>query len=168
MRAIFAAAAACLLLGACSTVGMTPALIAHHHHYRAREHDDRALVIIGAPAPAQAQHDVGTAAAAAGVPPAIAHAVARQESDENPRAPGGIMQVLPRTAREVGENARSYWGQLRAGMKYLRQALEIRGATLCEKISAYNRGLHAPLKCTAYGRKVLQRARRRRPVNAPL
>ena len=159
MRAIVAAAAACLCLGACSTVGMMPRQVGRqveHHRPHIREH---ATVTIGAPASAaQVDRDITTAAVEEGVPPAIAHAVASKESDKNPHARGGIMQVLPGTARAVGESARTYWGQLRAGMKYLRQALALRAGDLCAKISAYNRGLHAPLKCTAYGRKVLERA----------
>lgn len=51
---------------------------------------------------------VNAAAEAAGVPPTIAHAVVRVESGYNPRARSsagaiGIMQVLPRTARAMGE-----------------------------------------------------------------
>ncbi len=157
MRALFAIAGACLLLGACATVAAPPPPGVHHHHrpMRPREH---AFVTIGTPAPAQVQRDVTAAAEAEGVPPAIAHAVAKQESGENPRARGGIMQVLPNTARQFGEDARSYLGQLRAGMKFLRAQLDRRGLTLCEKISAYNRGAFAKPACTAYGRRVLKRA----------
>jgi soluble lytic murein transglycosylase-like protein len=143
MRTILAMAMCCLALGGCVDAG----------RYAGAKPARRAEV-----------HAAVTAAARAeGVPLNIAHAVARTESDYadavNKRSgAAGPMQVLPRTAAEVGESVATFGGRLRAGMKYLRRVLALPGATLCEKLSAYNRGLHAPRRCTAYGRAVAARA----------
>jgi len=107
---------------------------------------------------------VTQAALAAGVPLPIAHAVVRMESGYNPHARSsagaiGVMQVLPRTARAMGENAYDVDGNLRAGMKYLRLALAS-SSDLCAAISAYEHGIYVRRPfCTAYGRKVLAMAR---------
>lgn len=106
---------------------------------------------------------VTEAAAAAGVPLNIAHAVVRMESGYNPRARSiagaiGIMQVLPRTARAMGENPYTVDGNLRAGMKYLRLALDS-SSNLCAAISAYEHGLAVRHPyCAAYGIKVMAMA----------
>lgn len=106
---------------------------------------------------------VSRAARSAGVPLDIAHAIVRMESDYNPHAHSsagavGIMQVLPRTAAEMGENPYSLDGNLRAGMKYLRRALDS-SSDLCAAISGYEHGINGRPYCTAYGRRVLAMAR---------
>ena len=140
MRAFLAAAICCVPLAACA--GANLSLDA-----------DRPQI-----------HEAVTAAALeAGVPVNIAHAVVKLESGYNPRARSsagalGIMQVLPRTARAMGEDGRSLASNLRAGMKYL--ALALRSSTnLCAAISAYNHGIAGRPYCTSYGRKVLGMAK---------
>lgn len=102
---------------------------------------------------------VTSAAEAAGVPPAIAHAVVRIESNYNPNSRSssgaiGIMQVLRSTARAMGEDPYTIDGNLRAGMKYLRLALNS-STNLCAAISGYNHGILNHPYCSAYGRQVL-------------
>lgn len=104
---------------------------------------------------------VRSVAEAHAIDPAIAVAVARVESGGNCRARSddgavGVMQVQPRTAAGVGIR-----GDLtdcrtgaEAGVRYLAAALD-RHPTLCTAVSAYQRGLEAPSRCTDYGRKVL-------------
>jgi soluble lytic murein transglycosylase-like protein len=96
-----------------------------------------------------------------GVNPDLAVAVAKVETQFNCKAVGragelGPMQIKPATARGVG-----VYGSLRdcptaveASMRYLKQALSKHGVG-CEGISAYNRGIAAPGRCTKYGRTVL-------------
>lgn len=109
-------------------------------------------------------HAMVTAAAiAAGVPVNIAHAVVKMESGYNPRSVSssgalGVMQVLPSTARAMGENPHTIDGNIRAGMKYLRLALNSSN-DLCKAISGYNHGIAGRPYCTAYGRRVLANAR---------
>ena len=105
---------------------------------------------------------VRAAALSAGVPPSIALAVARLESNYRMNLRGrageiGVMQVLPRTAAAMGENPYTLDGNLRAGMKYLRLALD-RGGAGCSGISLYNLGIAARPVCTSYGRRVLAMA----------
>lgn len=102
---------------------------------------------------------VTEAAIAAGVPVDIAHAVVKLESGYRTVLRGaagevGIMQVLPATAAAMGENPYSVDGNLRAGMKYLRLALDS-SHDLCAAISGYNHGIGRRPYCTHYGRTVL-------------
>lgn len=104
---------------------------------------------------------VNEVAVSTGVPPALAHSVVMAESQYDCSAYNqgavGIMQTLPRTARSVGVtgNLRDCRTGLVAGMRYLKQAIEKHGLN-CAGISAYNRGIFAKPRCTAYGRKVLR------------
>jgi len=116
------------------------------------------------PAARAANYDrVSAAAAAAGVPVNIAHAVVRMESNynQNCRSPSGaigIMQVLRNTARAMGENPYTLEGNLAAGMKYLALALAS-SPNLCAAVSGYNHGIVGRPYCTSYGRRVLMLAR---------
>ena len=108
---------------------------------------------------------VDDAATTHGVPKHIAHGVVKTESNyrcnaKNPRTgASGMMQVLPRTAKGMGiqGNLMDCKTGLDAGMRYLKMALN-RGGETCQGISLYERGIYAPLTCTAYGRKVLHSA----------
>ncbi len=98
------------------------------------------------------------------VPVALAHGVVKAESNYNCRAHSrsgatGIMQTLRATAAGVGVSGplTDCATGLEAGMRYLKLALDTHGAG-CAGASAYERGVRAPGRCTAYGRKVLQLA----------
>lgn len=157
----------------------------HHRHYRhiakiaADAVSDTVTVALGAPYSAmhvsvgiakgiaagvsEVYQRVTAAAIAAGVPVNIAHAVVKVESRYNVNERGaagevGIMQVLPQTARAMGENPYNLDGNLRAGMKYLALALRT-SRDLCAAISGYNHGIAARPHCTSYGRKVMALAR---------
>lgn len=106
---------------------------------------------------------VTAAALAAGVPVDIAHAVVRMESNYDPRAKSragacGLMQLLPATAREMGEpNAcRDMAANLRAGMRYLALVRQ-RSADPCAALSLYHLGRFARPRCTSYGSGILAR-----------
>jgi soluble lytic murein transglycosylase-like protein len=70
---------------------------------------------------------VASAAAAAGVPPALAVAQAQQESGLNPAAynPGsgaiGVMQLEPATAADLGVNPQDTVQNIQGGVSYLAQ-----------------------------------------------
>ncbi|MEJ0051401.1 MAG: hypothetical protein WDN02_09390 [Methylovirgula sp.] len=68
----------------------------------------------------------------------------------------GAMQVLPRTARQVGIVGNLY-GQagIEAGVRYLKLAMTMhRQAGWCAVASAYNSGIWRHSHCSAYGRAV--------------
>lgn len=89
-------------------------------------------------------------AAAYGVPPALAHAVVRIESNFNPKARGrageiGLMQIKPTTARMMGYKGSSKGlydpeTNIKYGMKYLALAHQLGGGTTCGTILKYNAG----------------------------
>lgn len=129
-----------------------------------------ALVALTLPARAQDMRAlVDRAAASAGVPAAIAHAVIRQESNYRSDLRGaagewGIGQIKCQTARGVG--FRGACGQLanpetnlRYAMAYLRLALD-RGGNGCAGVSLYQRGVYARASCSGYGRQVMARVAR--------
>jgi soluble lytic murein transglycosylase-like protein len=105
-------------------------------------------------------------AEAHGVDPALAHAVVKVESGyncsaKNPRSTAaGPMQVLRGTARSVGVqgNLHDCRTGLEAGMRYLKQMVQLAGGSGCAAASAYNKGNVGG--CTAYGRKVMANMRR--------
>ena len=109
---------------------------------------------------------VTSMAEAHGVDPALAHAVVKVESGyncsaKNPRSTAtGAMQVLKGTARSVGVqgNLRDCRTGLEAGMRYLKQMVQLAGGSGCAAASAFNRGNVGG--CTAYGRKVMAQMRR--------
>lgn len=134
-----------------------------------RSRSVRAIEIVMTAEGGGARGLVDAAAASAGVPAHLAHAVIRTESNYNPRLRGragewGIGQIKCATAREMG--LRGHCGQLadaatnlRYAMAYLRRALD-RGGTGCAGVSLYQRGLGGRLACSAYGRAVMARAGR--------
>jgi soluble lytic murein transglycosylase-like protein len=100
-------------------------------------------------------------ASAEGVPPELAEAVVKVESNFNPRARGragevGLMQIKPATARAIG-----YRGTTKAlydpetnlawGMRYLATAYQLAGGDTCGAILRYNGG-HAARKMTRQAR----------------
>lgn len=111
---------------------------------------------------------VDQAAAAAGVPLRLAHAVIARESNYNPRLRGrageyGLGQIKCQTAREQG-----FAGgcaalldpavNLKYAMRYLRQALD-RGGEGCAGVSLYQSGIYAKgRRCSSYGRRVMATA----------
>lgn len=112
---------------------------------------------------------VDAAAAAAGVPLAIAHAVIRQESNYIPSTRGsagewGLGQIKCPTARGLGFSGpcgalADPATNLRYAMAYLRLALA-RGGVGCVGVSLYQRGVYGRAGCSAYGRAVMARAGR--------
>lgn len=107
---------------------------------------------------------VTNAALRHGVPPALAHGVARVESNYRCNAVGGgaigVMQVLPQTARGVGVhgNLKDCAVGIEAGMRYLRQALTRSGGNWCSAATAYNTGRMGTSRCSGYGLKVMRSA----------
>ena len=89
-----------------------------------------------------------------GVSPALVKAVIRVESNWNPNAISpmgavGLMQVLPSTARRVGvRNPYDPQSNIRAGVKYLRQLLDMFENDEALALAAYNSG---PAKVQKYG-----------------
>jgi hypothetical protein len=110
---------------------------------------------------------VDQAAASAGVPVRIAHAVIWTESGYRPDLRGsagewGIGQIKCATARSVGFQGSC--GQLadaatnlKFAMAYLRLALD-RGGHGCAGVSLYQRGIFGRPACSSYGREVMARA----------
>jgi soluble lytic murein transglycosylase-like protein len=97
-----------------------------------------------------------------GVSPALVHAVVKVESGGNCRATSsanarGIMQVKPATARGVGVtgNLHDCHTGMRAGVRYLKEALRVNRGNLCAAASSYNTGTGITGRCSGYGRKVL-------------
>lgn len=107
---------------------------------------------------------VDHAAAVAGVPNSVAHAIIRHESGYRPYVRGragewGLGQILCQTARGVGfrgscSRLADPQENLRWSMTYLALALKGSG-DLCARVSRYQTGIHRRPGCTAYGRKVL-------------
>lgn len=152
-----------------------------HRHYRHVRHFHRHVTLTPAPAAdpnpfgalfapifrpqivwsGTVADKVARSAAAHGVPQDLALAVAKFESGFNPRKVGssgerGAMQVLPATAHHVGVYGDlSGANGIEAGMRYLKQALEIQGRYgMCAAVSAYNHGI-GRIYCSHYGRTVL-------------
>jgi soluble lytic murein transglycosylase len=88
------------------------------------------------------------------IEPALAHAVARQESEFNPTAVShasarGLMQLLPRTARKVAKSLRLRYRQdrlfdprynMRLGAAYLGQLIKAYRGSYIMALAAYNAG----------------------------
>ena len=89
-------------------------------------------------------------AAETGVPPALAHAVIRVESNYRPNVTGsagevGLMQIKPATARMMGYSgsAKGLYDpetNIRFGMRYLAKAQSVGDGTTCGTILKYNAG----------------------------
>ena len=88
---------------------------------------------------------IAQAAATYDVSPALIDAIAHVESRYNQRAvsragAGGIMQLMPGTARDLGVDARDAAGNIRGGTAYLRQLLNRFDGDVVRTIAAYNAG----------------------------
>lgn len=119
-------------------------------------------------APASLAALAASAAAAEGVPAAIARAVIATESGWRPGLRGaagewGLGQIKCATARGLGfagpcpalaEPATN----LKWSMRYLRLAIDRAGAG-CAGVTLYNTGLGRRPHCSAYGQRVMARAR---------
>ena len=89
-------------------------------------------------------------AKARNLPPEIADAVMRVESNYNPRARGGageygIMQVMPPTARLLGHTGSDAdladpETNIRLGVRYLAEAYRLAGGDLCTTLMKYRAG----------------------------
>jgi soluble lytic murein transglycosylase-like protein len=100
-----------------------------------------------------------------GVPPALAHGVAKTESGYRCNVRGsagelGAMQVKPATARGVGVtgNLRDCETGIEAGMRYLKLALAKARGSWASAAKLYNAGLGASLAPSSYSNKVLRNA----------
>jgi soluble lytic murein transglycosylase-like protein len=130
-----------------------------------------AVALMAAPTVSFAQDARGMIAESArshGVDVSLALAVGHVESGFNCRAIGGVgergpMQIRPQTARAMGVygSLSNCANAIEASMRYLKLAIATHGQN-CGGISAYNRGIYARPRCTAYGRNVLAAQRRYR------
>ncbi|SEQ40956.1 Transglycosylase SLT domain-containing protein [Faunimonas pinastri] len=103
-------------------------------------------------APAAIESLIAKHARANGIPVELARAVVQIESRFNPRAAAGgaigLMQIKAQTARGVGYHG-SVAGlydpetNITYGMKYLAQAHELGGGSVCRTILKYNAGVAA-------------------------
>lgn len=94
---------------------------------------------------------VSLEAARQGVDPALAVAVAQQESGFNPTARSkagayGIMQLMPGTATTLGVDRENVADNIFGGIKYLRQQLGAFGGNVSHALAAYNAGPEAVKK----------------------
>jgi soluble lytic murein transglycosylase-like protein len=124
-----------------------------------------ALVATGVAQASSIQTDLAQAAHTHGVPAALVRSVAFVESGNRCGVSNGgahgIMQVKPATARGVGVtgNLHDCATGIRAGVRVLKQALQISGGDWCVAASLFNSGFGGPRRCSAYGRKVVSHAR---------
>ncbi|PHP67601.1 lytic transglycosylase [Zhengella mangrovi] len=108
-------------------------------------------------------------AAEYGVPPKLAHAIVRIESNYRANARGsageiGLMQVKPSTARLMGYHgsARGLFHpetNIKFGMKYLGKAHKLGGGTICGTILKYNAG-HAAKRMNPVSRRYCAKVKR--------
>lgn len=105
--------------------------------------------------PKTVQDHIREAAAAAGVPPALALAVAEQESGFNPTVFGpeitvggqktravGTFQLLPETAKSLGVDPLDPAQNIQGGVKYLRQLLDQHQGDLTKVLGTYGGVVH--------------------------
>lgn len=92
------------------------------------------------------QQQIVTAAQNAGIDPALALAVAQQESGFNPSAVSsagatGLFQLMPATAASVGvTNSNDPTQNIQGGLTYLSQLLQKYGGDVSSALWAYNAG----------------------------
>jgi soluble lytic murein transglycosylase-like protein len=129
---------------------------------------------------------VSAAATANELPAALLHAVIREESRYNsdatsPKGAGGLMQLMPDTAREMGvKNVYDPKANIQGGAKYLKRLLTLFDNDITLAVAAYNAGPQAVLsrggvippfaETQRYVPSVLRQYRRLQgmPVDAPL
>lgn len=80
-----------------------------------------------------------------GVDPAVALAMAQQESGFNPKAISetgaiGVMQLMPATAKELGVDPYNTEQNIRGGLRYLKQQMKTFDNSLNKALAAYNAG----------------------------
>ena len=94
---------------------------------------------------------VSAAATANEVPAALLHAVIRAESRYNadatsPKGAGGLMQLMPDTAREMGvKDVYDPKSNIQGGAKYLKRLLTLFDNDIALAVAAYNAGPQAVL-----------------------
>ncbi|AHZ72868.1 MULTISPECIES: lytic transglycosylase domain-containing protein [Pseudomonas] len=94
---------------------------------------------------------VSAAATANELPAALLHAVIREESRYNsdatsPKGAGGLMQLMPDTAREMGvKNVYDPKANIQGGAKYLKRLLTLFDNDITLAVAAYNAGPQAVL-----------------------
>ncbi len=103
------------------------------------------------PIPAAYQSMIETAAARVELSPALLDALARQESNYNPKAVSrkgaiGIMQLMPATAKALNVNPNDPAQNIMGGAIVLRQALNAFGGQIDLALAAYNAGQGAVAK----------------------
>lgn len=91
------------------------------------------------------QPAVDSAAARYEVSPALIDAIAHVESRYDPAATSrtgaaGIMQLMPRTARDLGVDSRDATANIHGGTAYLRQLLNRFDGDVIRTVAAYNAG----------------------------
>ena len=91
------------------------------------------------------QQQIVTAANNAGVDPALALAVAQQESGFNPNAVSpagaiGLFQLMPSTAAGLGVNPSNPSQNIQGGINYLSQLMSQYGGDVTSTLWAYNAG----------------------------
>ncbi len=109
--------------------------------------------VSGAPRPIPSAYAamIDTAAARVDLSPALLDALARQESNYNPRAVSrkgaiGIMQLMPATAKALNLNPNDPEQNIMGGALVLRQALDAFGGQIDLALAAYNAGQGAVAK----------------------
>jgi hypothetical protein len=140
----------------------------HHRHYRHRYSPRVSEVPSDARGATErnghgAVYDMVTQSAVQhGLPPSLAHAIVRAESNYNCQAynhgAAGIMQVRASTARSVGISAglQSCSIGLEAGMRYLQLAFALARGNAAHAATLYNRGLGARPMQSGYSRLVMR------------
>ena len=118
--------------------------------------------------------EVGAIAAANGVPPSLAQAIADQESGFNNALTSsagarGVMQIMPGTWNWIGQtlagptplSPASAYSNVRAGVLYLRSLLQSTGGNQAEAAAGYYQGLRSVQRNAC-------RPPNRRPVRPPI
>lgn len=91
------------------------------------------------------QQQIADTANSLGVDPALALAIANQESGFNQAARGkageiGVFQLMPGTAQALGVNPYDLSQNIVGGISYLKQNLQTFGGSVPQAVAAYNAG----------------------------
>ena len=91
------------------------------------------------------ESEIRAAAKLYNLDPALVRAVAVQESGlrneaRSRRGAMGVMQMMPKTAKELGYDAADLRGNVRAGAAYLSMMMETFGGDVKQALAAYNAG----------------------------
>ena len=106
---------------------------------------DRKPSLREAKAVGDVESEIRDAAKLFNLDPALVRAVAMQESGlrneaRSRRGAMGVMQMMPRTAKELGYDASDLRGNVRAGAAYLSMMMETFGGDVHRALAAYNAG----------------------------